>query len=445
MGEWTEIPLLIGITQAPILHENGDAEIHDKPGYDPISCLYYAGGAGSISMPAVPSRPTTTDVSNAVQILQEPFFDFPFADNQASLANTLGVVLAMVLRPIIHGPVPAAMLNKHQQGSGATLLSNVLSIIGTGLPAHVETLPVGRGADEELRKLITSILLAGRPLVVFDNVDNYLNSAVLGAVLTTEKWEDRLLGRNELVTVPQRSVWIFNGNNVQLGGDLPRRCFEILIDPKMPRPWLRKPGEFRHPNLLAWVRENRGRLLAAVFTMARAWIQAGRPVPDDLPALGGFEAFVGVVGGVLAHAGVSGFLSNMIDLYEKSEQDDGWAGFVETWYGVFGENGVTVANAVREMQENPRFAEMLPPELSIDDKGLSRKLGNRLRKREGFRHPNGLYVERSGEFRRAIEWRVRLTEGFDLNGGDYDGNDGGYGNDSSYDNDNEQLENEALY
>lgn len=413
MGEWAEIPLLMGITQAPILHNAG--EVHDAPGYDSESCLYYAGG---VDLPDVPKKPTPADVLQAVGVLKEPFLDFPFADDQASMANALATILAIVLRPLIHGPVPAAVLNKHQQGSGATLLSNVFSIIGTGLPAHVESLPTGRSADEELRKLITSILIAGRPLVVFDNVDHYLNSAVLGAVLTTERWEDRLLGRNELVTVPQRSVWLFNGNNVQLGGDLPRRCFEILLDPKMPRPWLRSPGMFRHPDLLSWTRENRGQLLSAVFTMARGWIQAGRPLPDDLPALGGFEEFVKVVGGILTFAGVKGFLTNLTDLYEKSEQDDGWTGFLHAWYEVFGNSNVTVAKIIDEMQDNHKFGDALPPELSLKDKELGRKLGWRLKKREGFRHTNGLYIERAGTFRRAIEWKVCLTEGYTLDDND---------------------------
>ena len=408
MGPWSELPLLSGITQAPIMHEDGS--IHDTPSYDPETGLYFAGG---VDMPEIPAHPDPSDVARAVKVLTEPFIDFPFADD-SSLSNTLGAVLAIVLRPIIHGPVPAILINKHQQGAGATLLSNTLAVIGTGLPAFVESMPVGRGADEELRKLLTSILIAGRPLVVFDNIDGYLNSPVLGALLTAERWQDRQLGGNQLVTVPQRSVWIFNGNNVTLGGDLPRRCFEILIDPKRPRPWLREPDTFRHPDLLAWTRENRGQLLAAAFTLARAWIQAGRPLPDDLPVLGGFQEFVKVVGGVLAFAGVEGFLANLTDLYERSEQDDGWAAFLHAWYDVFGESGVTVAKIIEEMQDNSQFGDALPPEFSINDKELSRKLGRRLAKKEGYRHVNGLFVERGGTFRRAIKWHCRLTEGYTL-------------------------------
>ena len=407
MRDWGEFPLLSGITEAPILHDDGF--IHTEPGYDPVSGLYFAGG---INMPDIPERPTQTEIAQAVELLKEPFLDFPFADDRASLANSLGAVLAVTLRPVIYGPVPAVLINKHQQGAGATLLSNVLSLIGTGLPAYAEAMPGGRGADEELRKLITAILIAGRPLVCFDNVDGYLNSSVLGALLTTQLWQDRRLGSNELASVPQRTVWVINGNNVQLQGDLPRRCFEIMIDPKMPRPWLREPGTFRHPNLLEWVAEHRGHLLAAVFTLARAWVQAGRPLPNDLPVLGGFEEFVEVVGGILAFAGIGGFLENLSDMYERSEEDDGWAGFLSAWYEVFGEEGATVSQIVDELLDSSHFADTLPPELDITDKQLTRKLGRRLAKREGFRHVNGLFIERGGTYRRAIQWRCLLTEGY---------------------------------
>lgn len=75
-----------------------------------------------------------------------------------------------------------------------------------------------------------------------------------------------------------------------------------------------------------------------------------------------------------------------------------------------------MAKIIEEMQDNPQFGDALPPELNINDKELSRKLGRRLAKKEGYRHANGLFVERGGTFRRAIEWRCRLTEGYELGG-----------------------------
>src|SRR5262249_49129423 len=50
---------------------------------------------------------------------------------------------------------------------------------------------------------------------------------------------------------------------------------------------------FRHPNLLAWVGENRGHLLGAALTILRAYCAAGRP-DQGLPAWGSFEGWSGL-------------------------------------------------------------------------------------------------------------------------------------------------------
>jgi 3-methylcrotonyl-CoA carboxylase alpha subunit len=39
---------------------------------------------------------------------------------------------------------------------------------------------------------------------------------------------------------------------------------------------------FRHPDLIAWVKANRGRLVAACLTLGQAWIAAGDSAPHDL-------------------------------------------------------------------------------------------------------------------------------------------------------------------
>ena len=80
----------------------------------------------------------------------------------------------------------------------------------------------------------------------------------LSAALTTEVWTDRLLGKNRLVTLPNRAVWIATGNNIRLRGDLPRRAVWCRMDPKVARPWLRET--FTHDPLLDWVLDHRPEL-----------------------------------------------------------------------------------------------------------------------------------------------------------------------------------------
>ena len=59
-----------------------------------------------------------------------------------------------------------------------------------------------------------------------------------------------------------------------------------------------------HPDLLAWVRRERGRLLVAALTILYAFCRAGRPVPSGLKPWGSFEGWSGLVRAALVWAGM---------------------------------------------------------------------------------------------------------------------------------------------
>ncbi len=151
----------------------------------------------------------------------------------------------------------------------------------------------------------------------------------LAAALTAPYWEDRILGKSETTRFPIRCVWIATGNNPQFSNELARRLVRIRLDAHVDQPW-RRDG-FRHPNLLAWVRANRARLVAACLTLGRAWIAAG--MPRHHHTLGSFEAWAEVMGGILDAAGVPGFLANLDEMYEAADAEGAtWRVFVALWW-----------------------------------------------------------------------------------------------------------------
>ncbi|MDP9382592.1 MAG: hypothetical protein M3Q29_21125, partial [Chloroflexota bacterium] len=236
-------------------------------------------------MPRIPETPTDEDVRAALRLIHEALWDFPFV-SPADLANCLGLLLSPVVRPAIEGPVPLAMITKPKAGTGASLIVELVAMISTGRRAEMMSAP---GTDEEMRKQITSMLLAGGGQVAaVDNVEGTFYWPSLARALTASTWRDRILGLSKIVSLPQRAVWIINGNNINPGGDLPRRCYQMRLDSRMAQPWLRPNSEFRHPQLLPWVAAHRGELLAALLTLARAWYAAGRPEADT-PVIGSYE------------------------------------------------------------------------------------------------------------------------------------------------------------
>jgi hypothetical protein len=276
-----------------------------------------------LQIPPIPKSLSRQDVRAAVALLDDALGDFPWADD-ASRANAFAMLFTPILRPAVHGCVPIALCDAPQAGSGKSLLVEVLALVHTGTSAAMK--PAPEGNEEEWRKTLTAAIYTGNQLTIFDNVDDVLKSPSLALAVTAETWTDRILGRTAIITVPQRTAFVVTGNNISLGGDLPRRCFWIRLDAKMPRPW--QGRKYRHPRLKGWVKQNRGKLLGALLTMASGWYAAGRPKAQT-PILGSFEDWSETTGGILAYAGIDGFLGNLADLYQDGDPSEAqWDAFL---------------------------------------------------------------------------------------------------------------------
>jgi hypothetical protein len=404
------LPPLRGLVESPVVGRDGS--IFERPGYDPSSRLFYAPEPG-FSLPRVPEAATQAEFAGAVEILAELFADFPFRA-QADHATAYAVLFTAALRTIIDGQVPAFLVDAPAPGTGKTLLAKAVGAVATGrVPTMMS--PPGDRDDSEWRKRITSALLDGGSLAIIDNIEEPLSSAALASALTSDRWTDRLLGRSEMVTLPARIIWVVTGNNLRLRGDLPRRSVWCRLDAKVARPWKREG--FQHEDLLGWVRKHRGDLLAAVFTIARSWVAAGRPGPGtEVPKLGGFEPWRQVVGGMLHLAGVPRFLGNLDELYDAADDETpAWAAFLAAW-GQECPEPATAAELTQAIKQGGRLHDALPPDLADaleTAKSFSRRLGKALSRRVETRFPaeggRTARVVRAGASGRVILWKV-VTE-----------------------------------
>jgi hypothetical protein len=188
-------------------------------------------------------------VADALHLIAEPFLEFPFVD-EAGMPNTLATALTPILRFAIRGHTPLGLFDAPQAGTGKGLLAEVIALITTGRPAAMMAAP---HQEEEWRKHITALLSSGATVITIDNVENRLESASLAIALTAQEWTDRILGLSKIITVPVRVTWVATGNNIRLGGDLPRRCYWILLDSKMSRPW-KQPFRNVKQQKLIWAR-----------------------------------------------------------------------------------------------------------------------------------------------------------------------------------------------
>jgi hypothetical protein len=325
-------PGLRGLSIAPFFTAAGKLVV--KPGYDPESHIYLALDPGVV-VPTVPDRPTSAQLASAVETLDDILLDFPFKGN-ADRAHAFAMLLLPFVRELIAGPTPLHLVNAPDIGTGKSLLSNALLMPACG---HVAAASFGRD-EEEQRKRVTTLLMHGQPAVLLDNLKGKLDSAVLAAVLTTQWWTDRVLGGHDAPTLANRATWVATSNNAKLSEEITRRTISIRIDAQVEKPFEREQ-RWRHPNLLKFVSENRGKLIAAALTIVQAWIAANRPTIQRRP-MGSYEAWSHVIGGTLAKAGVIGFLENVQELFAAADATgEALRAFVADWAAAHGEKDVT--------------------------------------------------------------------------------------------------------
>jgi len=277
MGKYPNLRPLRGVTQVPVLRQNGT--ILQEAGYDISTELFYQPLA---EFPPVPEMPTTQEIKDAVDILLGVVVDFPFAESEIGRAVFLAAVLTIPGRFAFLGPIPMILVGGNMPGTGKGKLADAVGLITTG-----QTIPRSNQlqSETEERKRITAILSKGRRIYLIDNVSNRLGGPCLDALLTSDIWADRILGKSLEVTLPNHLLVIATGNNIQVQGDTARRCLLIKLLCREEHPEAR--SNFHHPELEIWIREHQPELLTAALTILRGYIAAGRPA-QDIATLGSY-------------------------------------------------------------------------------------------------------------------------------------------------------------
>ncbi|MCL4796479.1 MAG: hypothetical protein KJZ84_18085 [Bryobacteraceae bacterium] len=409
-----KFPAIEGLIESPFLKPDG--RVCTKPGYDADTYLFYSPAPG-FRPQQVPDQPMIDDVHAALDLIESAIGDFPFADDSCR-ANALASLLTPVVRPAINGPTPLALFDAPAPGTGKTLLAEVVSAIATGRAAESFTAPTD---PEEWRKKLTMALSTGVRVVVIDNVSRALDSDSLCQVITANTISDRQFRTFDQLVLPVRCAWIATGNNIQLGGDMPRRCYRIRLDAGVSRPFQRTG--FRHANLHGWVAEHRGALIAALLTIARYWFIQGKPAPAIIKPLGSFESWCHVVGGMLEAAGVEGFLGNIDEMFREADAESlQWEAFLLALDGIFMGHSFKVTDVVDKLSTRhpqpitdaanvlrPVLPDFLAEAADRTDGFLQRRLGFAFAARVGRRFGESqVHVERSEQDLKSkvARWRV---------------------------------------
>ena len=386
------LPVLDAIVRAPVMDASG--RLVTAPGFDRPSGLFY--------MPAASLRGlayNTRDVALARDLLLDDWLgEFPF-ESPADRAHALALALLPFCRRAIAGATPLHLVEAATQGTGKSLLASLC--LAPYLGAFPEPMPLSEH-DDEVRKMITSALVARKQVVFLDNLDGRVDAPALAIALTSTTWEDRVLGASTLVSAPNRATWVATANNLEMSTDLARRSVRCRLNRRVERPWDYVPVR---PRVREWTLDNRKPLVEALLTLCAAWTEAGMPRGEA--TLGSYEDWAATVGGILQHAGVQGFLDNARQGHDLADPlHTEWRVFVLEWWQQHGSAAVTPGQLAKVAEDHGLLNTVLAP--APNDRARASRVGRGLLRHRG-RVFAGLAIVTS-DGRKGTEYALKVED-----------------------------------
>ena len=348
-----ELPQFNGFKRLPFLW---DGSLVTSGGYHAESGYY-------VDVPA--DLDLTLSVPAALQIIEEYFAEFPF-QGPADKANAFSVVLGLPLKPL--GNAPGLFVDKPASQTGASLLCRCLGTIIEGKEPSVVTQGDSIG---EFDKRAVSELKNQPAVIIFDNLNRKLDSDMAASGMTDDFFGGRLLGGNEVVRVPTRSITLmFTANNLVATRELQNRCLRCRLDANHPSPETRTNFRYALPYAML---ANRVAIVSAVSSITQRWIEAGSP--QGTPVLGSFIPYTQAVSGLMAFSGLPHLDGNRRQMVnEVTPSWDNLDTLVLRWWE---KHGITPVPAIDLME----LAEELDLKGETDRSratSLSRRLGHAL-------------------------------------------------------------------
>jgi hypothetical protein len=349
------VRFLEGVTEVPLFLPDGT--VLETPGYDRRSGILYL---PEILYPKVPDAPTREDAAAAANLLLDVVVDFPFKGPEHQSA-WLAALLTPLARPAVAGCAPLFVFDANAAGTGKSLLCDIISLVGCGRQVGRTAYPT---TEEEMNKSMLSIALGGARLVLFDNsaTGAAIGGACLDAALTATTYSGRVLGISKFVAdVPLAATFYVTGNNITLKGDTLRRVVLSRLETSEDHPEER--DGFTVPDLIGSVRARRGELAVAALTILRAYIVAGRPIPDPKPPpMGGFEAWANLVRRAVHWVMGHDPLATKGEAKSADKTATQLPALIEGWAQLCqacGAGGLSTAQAIKVLENHPGDHELL--------------------------------------------------------------------------------------
>ena len=286
------LPVIDRYFTCPIPYKINDKLILPKKGWDFIFDSFLVKDSPDIE---------EMSVKEAKETISKPYDEFCFKDEQDKI-NAISHLITPACRGLYSSPTartPFFFYMANRERCGKDYCAGIVSIVYEGFACDnppVSTDERNSGNSEELRKKLTSSMKRGVRLLHFSNNRGKINNAVLEQALTSEHWMDRLLGGNTEILLNNEVDFSASANmGVSCTPDLSKRSLRVNLF--YAEEDINK-REFKTPNLHEIIIINRGKILSAIYTLIKTWVEAGEP-SDCVNS--SFHEWARVVGGIMTY------------------------------------------------------------------------------------------------------------------------------------------------
>ncbi len=395
-SSYRHLPVINGLARQPYLRPDGS--LMEEASYDSSTGIF---GVFDSRKYTIPENPTRKDAEAALSALNTLLDEFCFA-TPADHSAALAAILTASIRPSLdHAPM--FHVKAHAVGSGKSYLCALISAFATSQRGTPTTFPAD---DEECRKLLLAELLRSPAVIEFDNLtSDILPHKSLCTALTSEHMTGRILGVSKTATVGTRTLFLSSGNNVSPIKDMARRCITINLNPETEIPAAR---EFKRPNLIDEISQNREVFVGYAITIVRAWILAGRPQSQTKP-LAGFLDWSDLCRQSLLWLGQADPAASIFAAIKEDPDREILGRLLHSWESAFGNTPTMVRDAVKKSLEAGHETNELKECLHeiADERGEinRRRLGRWIKRHEG-QIVDGLRFVRTSGNTSAERWQV---------------------------------------
>lgn len=364
-AEWPSIRDLAGVVESPFMRPDGT--VCTEPGYDPATRFLYV---PKVAFPPVPEAPTQQEACDALRFAWvELCHDFPYrgmgypapdaassdpdgvlrfleARKSPDAWGIIAAIMTILARPAIgENSIPAIIFDASTPGSGKGLQVDVATTVALGyVPGKLTWPNRGKDTNAEVEKMIQGEARAGAACTILDEITGAFGGAMINNALTGDGWvKCRLMGLGETAKLRWMAVILGAGNNITFADNTHRRILLPRLEPPEENPEEHTGWRHTEPPLKEWARENRPALVAAILTVLRAYVVAGKPDPGQ-PLMGSYAAWSALVPRAIMWAGGGDVLGcrPTVDPEARNEERDAMAAIMASMAMVAPAEGITV-------------------------------------------------------------------------------------------------------